>query len=351
VPRNSWEVAQEAIQLLGGRAGVSGYEQQLIPYLEKIFEPYDVELTNDFMNNCYITKKGFSTSETVMLAAHVDEIGLMVTHIDSRGFVHFQTVGGIDERTLLNQEVIIHGHLDIKGIIGANPARVEASKKSISIDDLFIDIGYPSQAALELVKPGDIISINRNTSEMLNKRITGKALDDRAGIAVLAVCINELSRLKHPHKVVAVATVQEEVGLRGATTSSDILEPELAVVIDVTHAQTLDTKNQVNTILGKGPVIALGPNIHPLTFAALKNAAEENRIPYQIQAVAGPTGTDARVIQLKGRGIPTGLLSIPLRYMHTSVETASLQDIVDSGKLLAYYLSSLPDNLEEYSCY
>ncbi|HHV64177.1 MAG TPA: M42 family metallopeptidase [Peptococcaceae bacterium] len=337
--------------LIAPKAGVSGYEQQVIPYLERIFAPYNLKISTDFMGNCYLEKDGLSGKQTVMLAAHLDEIGLITTHIDSRGFVHFSTVGGIDQRVLLNQEVIIHGKKEIKGIICADNPGSNANKKAISTEDLMIDIGYPFTKAQELVQPGDIISINRSPIEILNKRIAGKALDDRAGIAVLAVCINELSYLQHSHKVIAVATVQEEVGLRGAVTSSDNLRPEIAVVIDVTHAQTLDTKNQVNTLLGKGPVIALGPNIHPRIYSSLKNAAEENRIPYQIQPIAGPTGTDARAIQLTGCGIPTGLLSIPLRYMHTSVETVSLQDIVDGGKLLARFIASLPDDLEELSCY
>jgi endoglucanase len=143
--------------------------------------------------------------------------------------------------------------------------------------------------------------------------------------------------------------VQEEVGLRGGKTSSEKILPALAVVIDVTHAQTLDTKNQVSINLDKGPVLTIGPNIHPELLKGMTQAAEENRIPYQIQPTAGPTGTDARIIQLAGHGIPTALLSVPLRYMHTSVETASIKDIADCGKLLAYYIASLPEDLEELS--
>jgi endoglucanase len=150
--------------------------------------------------------------------------------------------------------------------------------------------------------------------------------------------------------VIAVTTVQEEVGLRGAITGSDKIEPSIAVVIDVTHAQTMDTKNQVSINLDKGPAIPVGPNIHPEVLAKMIKTAEENRIPYQIQPIAGPTGTDARVIQLAGHGTPTGLISIPLRYMHTSVETASLKDITNCGKLLAYFIASLPEDLEELSC-
>lgn len=352
LPKNSLELAKEVALLLSDRPGISGYEHPLIPSLDSIFKLYDVEISSDFMGNYTVQKNGFSGNQTIMLAAHLDEIGLMITHIDSRGFLHFAAVGGIDERTLLNQEVIVHSKKDMKGIICSVTTQETklSTKKSNKITDLIIDIGYSQEQAKNLVQPGDIVSISRKPYVMLNERITGKALDDRAGIAVLAVCLKELTCLKHHHNVAAVTTVQEEVGLRGAITSSERIKPAIAIVIDVTHAQSLDTKNQVPINLGKGPVITMGPNIHPQILSGLINAAQENRILYQLQPVAGPTGTDARVIDLTGSGIPTGLISIPLRYMHTSVETASFKDITDCGKLLAYFIASLPEELEELLC-
>ena len=349
--RNSLELAQEIITQLSPAWGVSGYEHTLKPVLKDIFNRFPVEITDDFRGNLYIQKNGNQNTQTVMLAAHQDEIGLMVNYIDSLGMVHFANVGGLDQRTLLNQEVVIHSREAVRGIISLlAKEKGVSSSKSILLEELVIDTGYSAEKVAELIQPGDIISIVRRPLTLLNQKIAGKALDDRAGIAVMAVCINELTRINHRHRVVAVATVQEEVGLRGAVTGTERLKPEIAVAIDVTHAQTPDSKAQVNNQLGKGPVLALGPNINPQIYQGLKTAADENHIPYQIEAVAGPTGTDARVIQLVGEGIPTGLLSIPLRYMHTSVETVSLGDIVDSGKLLAHYIASLPEDLEELSC-
>ncbi|NLI93985.1 MAG: M42 family metallopeptidase [Peptococcaceae bacterium] len=350
---NSYDLAKKVIFSLSDEAGVSGYEHPLFPALQGIFTSLASETRRDFIGNFYAVKKGLDGKSGIMLAAHMDEIGLILTHIDDRGFFHFSAVGGIDDRTLLYQEVIVHGQEDIRGIICSVPSRVHQevqSKKSIDMTQLVIDVGYPRETVMNLVKPGDIISLIRKPFSILNDKIVAKALDDRAGIAVLAICLNELGRLSHRHNVYAVATVQEEVGLRGAITSSDGLQPDLAVAIDVTHAQTLDTKNQVSIQLGKGPAITVGPNIHPRIFTDLTRCAKESRIPYQIQPIAGETGTDARVIQLTGYGIPTGLISIPLRYMHTSVETASLQDIVDSGKLLADFIAGLPENLEELLC-
>jgi len=350
---NAFDLAKSVITTLNDKSGVSGYEHNLIPILKDIFCDLNTEVDQDDMGNFYAYKKGETTQECIMLAAHFDEIGLMVTHIDKRGFLHFTTVGGIDARTLLHQAVVVHGTEDVVGIISCIPPEKYAEdpqNKAIENHHLVIDIGHSHAAAHTCVKPGDIISLKRSPFIMRNNRMVSKALDDRAGVAVLAVCMDELCRRKHHHAVFAVATVQEEVGLRGAITSSNRVQPSLALAVDVTHAQTLDTKNQVSIQLGKGPVITIGPNIHPGVYTELTNAAKESKIPYQIQPVATATGTDARVLQLTGRGIPTALVSIPLRYMHTSVETASLQDIVDCGKLLAAFIAGLPENLEDLLC-
>ncbi len=351
---NSFDLAQKTIFSLSSQAGVSGYEHELKSVLHEIFEPLSSELNQDFIGNFYASKHGLGSNQTIMLAAHSDEIGLIITHIDDRGFLHFTTVGGIDERTLVHQVVTVHGVKDVRGVISLLPEKDKKGSdkpQTPMLHNLIVDIGYPKSTAETLVKPGDVISIKRTPFTMMGEKIVGKALDDRAGIAVMAVCLNELALLKHQHNVLAVATVQEEVGLRGATTSSNSVLPSLALAIDVTHAQTLDTKNLVSPHLGKGPVITLGPNIHPRIFAHLTETAKDWRLAYQLQPVAGETGTDARVIQLIGCGIPTGLLSIPLRYMHTSVETASLKDIVDCGKLLACFIAALPEDLEEWLCF
>lgn len=345
------QLAQETIHLLAGKTGISGYEYKILPALEQTLNPFIDEIYTDSMDNCYAVKKGYSSDQTIMLAAHSDEIGLMVTHIDDRGFLHFSPIGGIDERTLLYQEVTVHSSKELQGIINFLPdPNKENKRKSIKLSKMTIDIGYTKEEAQQLVNPGDIVSVNRTTIDMINNSIAGKSLDNRAGVAVLAVCLSELNRLKHKHNVVAVTTVQEEVGTRGAQTSSESLKPTIAVAVDVTHGQTIDAKNQVPIHLGKGPAITIGPNIHPTMYSLLTTSAEDNNIPYQIQPIAGPTGTDARIIQLNSGGIPTGLLSIPLRYMHTSVETVSLQDVVNCGKLLARFIAALPDDLEDISC-
>lgn len=349
---NYLQFAKEIIFSLVGQPGVSGYEERLFPSLENIFSPFSDEVYSDFFGNCYALHRGEKSKHTIMLAAHVDEIGLMINYIDERGFLYFSPVGGIDLRTLLCQEVLVHGREDLTGVVCWLSSPDDGEKiKPVALANMAIDTGYSREEVSKLVNPGDVVTIKREPLELLNNTVAGKSFDDRAGIAVMAVCLKELTRIRHKHDIVAVATVQEEVGLRGALVSTERLKPDIAVAIDVTHAQTLDTKNQVPIQVGKGPVITKGPNIHPEIYNLLTRCAQENRIPFQVQPVAGATGTDARVIQLAACGIPTGLLSIPLKYMHTSVETLSLQDIVHCGQLLAGFISALPDNLEEILCY
>lgn len=349
---NSLKLARETVMLLSESAAVSGSEYKMTPLLTEIFQKLQVDIQTDFRGNHYLYKKGTRGKETVILAAHLDEIGLIVTHLDELGFVRFSKIGGLDHRTLLNQEVIIHSSENIRGIITLIESKERPhSQNTFFFEDLAIDIGYERLSATELVQPGDPISLVRKPLSLLNQRIAGKALDNRAGVTALVVCLQELEKIQHQHNVVAITTAQEELGLRGAITGTAKIKPELAVAVDVIHAQSLDTKNQVRIQLGKGPVIAQGPNIHPRVFSELQTVAQDNRLPHQIQAIAGPTGTDARVIQLSEKGIPTGLVSIPLRYMHSSVETLSLMDIVDCGKLLAYFIASLPAELEELTCF
>ncbi|AHF06928.1 peptidase M42 [Desulfitobacterium metallireducens DSM 15288] len=345
--------AKEFLKKLSEHHGVSGYERTIAPLVIQEFQTIAEEVQIDRFGNIYAHKNGEVGRYKIMLAAHMDEIGLMVKKIDPRGFLRFTTVGGVDQRTLLSQEVIIHGRQPIPGVIGAMPPHLvrEDGDKAVKIEDMGIDVGLSFVEIQKMVQIGDVITLKRTPLELLGGLRAGKSLDDRAGVVVMQICLQELDRLHHAHDVIAVTTTQEEVGLRGALTSAYTLNPDLAIAIDVTHAATPDTKGQVSIELGKGPAIALGPNIHPLVYASLTEVAQNERIPFQIEPVAGMTGTDAWAIQVAQAGIPTGLLSIPLRYMHTSVETLDMQDVINSGLLLAHFIASLPEDLEGSLCY
>lgn len=347
--------AREFLSLLSSGSGVSGYEVSIASLVRERFIMLTDEVYSDTFGNVYALKKGKSLScKKIMLAAHIDEIGLIVNTIDPRGFLHFTSIGGVDQRTLLSQEVLIHGRQVIPGIIGALPPHLlknDDSDQAVKMEDLAIDVGLSPAKINEVIQVGDIITLKRETYPLLNNVMAGKSFDDRAGVVVMMVCLEELSRLQHTHDVIAVATTQEEVGVRGARTSAYTLNPDLAVAIDVTHASTPDTKGQVTIELGKGPAVAFGPNIHPAIFRHFSETAQEHRLSIQIEPIPGASGTDAWAIQVSQAGIPTGLISLPLRYMHTSVETLDMQDVLDTGKLLARFISSLPDDLEGFLCY
>ncbi|TGE33510.1 M42 family metallopeptidase [Desulfosporosinus sp. Sb-LF] len=346
--------ATEFLSLLSSSSGVSGYEAPIASLVMERFKTLAAEVHSDTFGNVYALKKGNGRRAKVMLAAHMDEIGLIVKKIDPRGFISIASIGGVDQRTLLSQEVLVHGHQTIPGIIGTMPPhllQISDTEKAVKMEEMALDVGLSPTKIKELIQVGDTITLRRETHSLLNNVLAGKSLDDRAGVVVMMVCLEELSRLHHAHDVIAVATAQEEVGVRGALTSAYTLNPDLAVAIDVTHASTPDTKGQVTIELGKGPAVALGPNIHPSIFRHLSETAREHRLPIQIEPIPGVTGTDAWAIQVTQAGIPTGLLSIPLRYMHTSVETLDMQDVLNSGKLLAHFIASLPDDLEGFICY
>ncbi|MHB8124894.1 MAG: M42 family metallopeptidase [Desulfitobacteriaceae bacterium] len=346
--------AKEFLSLLSKGTGVSGYEASIAALVMEELRSLTDEVHSDTFGNVYALKKGNKKRSKIMLAAHMDEIGLIVKKIDARGFLRFTSIGGVDQRTLLSQEVIVHGRRQIPGIIGSIPPHLiqnEDANKAVKMEDMAIDVGLTAEMVHEVIQVGDIVTLKRETYELLNNIFCGKSFDDRAGVVVMKVCLEELSRLHHSHDVIAVATTQEEVGIRGALISAYTLNPDLAIAIDVTHGSTPDTKGLVNIDLGKGPSVALGPNIHPAIYRHLSETALLHRLPIQIDPIPGVSGTDAWAIQVTQAGIPTGLISIPLRYMHTSVETLDLQDILNSGKLLAHFIASLPDDLEGLICY
>lgn len=346
------ERTKEFMRTLSEGSGVSGYEAMLTPLVEQKFATLADAVHTDRFGNFYAAKEGSSGKYTVMLAAHMDEVGLVVTKIDERGFVRFTDIAGVDQRTLLAQEVVIHGVRDVPGVIGSMPPhliRATETGKALKMEEMGIDVGLPVDKIREVVQVGDTITLKRQVRELLNQVLAGKSFDDRAGVAVMAVCFEELAKLKFWPKVVAVATTQEEVGLRGAATSAFTLNPALGIAIDVTHASSPDTKVAIE--LGKGPAIALGANIHPAIYRQLVDTAQATRLPFQVEPTPGRSGTDAWAMQVSQAGVPTGLLSIPLRYMHTSVETLDLQDVVFSGKLLAYFIASLPEDVEEFLCF
>jgi len=289
-----------------------------------------------------------------MLAAHMDEIGLMVKDIEKGGFIRFTNIGGVDQRILPAQEVWVHGKETLFGVIGAKPPHLQESGetiKAVPMEDMAIDVGLPEEEVRKLVSVGDLITFKSPLISMQGEIVNGKSLDDRASVVLLYQTMKELDRLKFNGEIYFVATVQEEVGTRGAIISTYRLNPDIGIAIDVTHADTPDASREDTFPIDKGPVIAIGPNLHPRLTQKLMDVADENNIEYQVEVEPGPTGTDARSIQISRSGVPTVLLGLPLRYMHTTVESISMNTIKKAARLLALFIASMEGGWEQWLNY
>jgi endoglucanase len=281
----------------------------------------------------------------VLVEAHLDEIGLIVTDIED-GFLRFDEVGSFDARVLPAQNVLVHGKRTIPGIIGARPPHVlsaEERKKTIPIRELFVDVGMSDASVRQLVAVGDTITLDRKVSHLQNDLLSGKAFDDRAGVIALVEMLRRLQAVNHAWDVYIVANVNEEESslYLGALTSTFQVAPQIAICFDVTHARQPGADRDELPRLGQGPCIARGPNIHPFVFERLRRTAERNALPHQVTVYAGNTETNTWMMQVSGEGVPTGLVELPLRYMHTPVETVSLDDIGRAADLTAGFVESL----------
>jgi len=336
--------------------GVSGYEKEVSKEVSEVFKGYCDDVCIDDFYNVYgrKTRGTIEDKPKIMLAAHIDEIGLMVKDIDDKGFIKFTTIGGVDQRILLSQEVIVYGREPLFGVIGAKPPHLQERGErgtAVKIEDMTIDLGLPPQKVKELVRVGDIITFKSPLVSMQNNFVNGKSLDDRASVAVMLETMKELDKLNFNADVFFVATVQEEVGVRGATISTYGVNPDIGVAIDVTHGDTPDSPKEETNEMNKGPVICIGPNLHPKLSQQLIDVAEDYSLQYQLEVAPGPTGTDARAMQIIRDGIPTLLMEIPLRYMHTTVETLNMDNIEKAGRIIAFFIASMEEGWREWLSY
>lgn len=337
---------KEFLRQMVETTGVSGSECRVADLISQVYGEVCDDVRTDTLGNVIGLKQGAGEGKrpTIMLAGHMDEIGLMVTNIDEKGFLKFTQVGGVDQRTLVAQEVLVHGREDVIGIIGLKPPHLMAPEdrgKAIAMRELQIDLGLPVERVNELVSVGDVVTVNRSLMELGDDIVSCKAMDDRAAVAVIYECLQELKKLRHTVDIFAVATTQEEVGLRGATVSTYGINPDIGIALDVCHGSMPGVPEQDTSPMGKGPSLSFGANIHPKVFDQIVKVAKEYNIPYSLSPTPAGTGTDLWAMQVVRAGIPTALLSIPSRYMHTSVETVSMTDVKLSGRLLAYFIASI----------
>lgn len=340
---------RDIIEKLSDMRGVSGFEYSFSEKVESMMRPYADECFTDSLGNVIAVKKcGRENAVKVMIEGHIDEIGLMVSGIDENGFVSFVPVGGIDSRILPSSEVILHGTRDIKGVIGAKPPHLqtkEESEKPMKLTDMSIDTGFNREELCKIIRIGTPITFAQSVGMMKGGSLSLKALDDRAGVGVVIDVLRRIGKASLNADVYAVATVQEEVGLRGAKTASYLVSPDIGISIDVCHGETPDNSADAFPC-GCGTVISAGPNISPALRRRLTDTAKRHRIPFEIDVDGGYTGTNAWVIQTARYGVSTALLSIPLKYMHNPVETMKLSDAEATADLIVRFIEELEGDIE-----
>jgi endoglucanase len=282
-----------------------------------------------------------------MLASHMDEIGLMVTEIKG-SFLSITGVGGVDRRLLLGQPVLVHGRRELPGVVGSRPPNLTKAGergKLVPWDKLVVDVGLPPEEVAEQVRIGDLISFRQELRELaLGNRVIAKALDNRISVVAIAVCLEALQSRVHHWDVLAVATVQEEETFGGAITSTYQVEPDVGIAVDVTFATGPGVSETDDAYpLGKGPAIGYGPNNHPGIHEGLVDAAKAIELPFHIEPMPRGSSTDARPMEVSRAGVPTGVVSIPIRNMHMPVEVAAVKDIERAGRLLAEFAARLDE--------
>lgn len=332
---------KQLLKKLSEAPGVSGNESRVKKIIIDEIKDFVDEIREDPLGNLITVKKG-SSEFKVMVAAHMDEIGFMVKHIDDKGFISFETIGGFDPRSLGSQRVIIHSSKgDINGVIGLKPPHIttqEEKEKALKIEDLRIDIGLNSKEEVEKlgIKPGDSITRDISFSELGKENIVScKSFDNRAGCAVL---IELIKKIKNPeYTLYAVFTTQEEVGLRGAKTATYPLDIDFAIIIDSTTAGPIPKTeaDKVTINIGKGPSIDLmdrGFILSEKVKEILIKSAKEAEISYQSHISGG--STDGAAVYITKEGIPTAVVSIPSKYIHSTVEVIDMNDLESTLKLV-----------------
>jgi len=333
--------------------GLSGYEAPAAKIIAEQWRPLVHELSHSRLGSLHGLRRGTATDPrpSLLVAAHMDAIGLMVTGIVKGGFLRLTAIGSVDARVLPGQPVTVHGRENLPGIVVQPPARLlpsENGNNPIPLEHLLVDVGLLPRKVNELVHVGDLISFAQPPLELTGETLAGHTVDNRASVAALTVCLEELQNRPHAWDVWAVATVQEETGLIGAYSSSYQLRPQIAIVLDTSWAKGPGANDWNTFPLGKGPTIMWGPNIHPALYKAFMELAERLEIPHMVEITPLHTDTDAFATQVTAEGIPSIALGIPIRYMHTPVEVVAVKDIQRAGRLIAEFIAGLqPDFMDK----
>ena len=329
-------------------SGLSGFEGPVAKLIAEKWRPLVDETSLSRVGSLHGLKKGSGKEPrpSLMIATHMDAIGLQVSKIRD-GFLHVTNIGGIDIRVLPGLEVTVHASgtsEELPAVIAMPSARLLPESDSsgvIALKHLLVDTGLTPRDVEKKVRVGDLVSFANNPMELAGDVVSGHSVDNRASVAALTVCLEELQNKSHVWDVWAVATVQEENSYLGGYSSAFQLRPQIAIVVDGTHAKAHNANDWQTFPMGKGVGLCIGPNMHPFLHKKLKEVAERTEIPWFLDISPSHSGTDAYPIQVSAEGIPTALLEFPIRYMHTPVESVAVKDIQRVGRLLAEFIASL----------
>ncbi len=320
-------------------AGVSGAEEPACEAALELLREYIPDAQADSFGNVsgFIGDRS-NGKPTLLLEAHIDEIGFIVTYIDENGFVRVANCGGTDNRLYAAQTVTIHGKEPVKGVIATLPPHVSSDdKKVMKTEDVVIDTGFSAEKLKKIISLGDRITIDSEFSALGEKRVTGKALDDRSGAAAILFALSLLKSKEAAFNIAVLFASQEEVGSRGAIIGAYRAEADYALATDVSFAYTPDAPKEKCGKMGAGAMIGISPSLSKSVAKRLFSLAEELEIPCQTEVMGGGTGTDADDIAATRGGVKTGLISIPLKYMHTPVEVVETADVEAVGRLMAAF--------------
>lgn len=330
---------------LSNAPGVAGYEHPVRQLIAEAWKPLADDLRTDAMGNLIAAVRGSAPEPRpcILITAHMDEIGLMVTRLQD-GFIGFTSVGGIDKRVLPGAPVIVHGSAPLPGLIGTRPPHVVPAsqrKHYPNLDNLYIDTGLPADQVEAQVKIGNIITFDYSGIKLSDGLVSGKAMDNRASVACMTRLLELLRSRRPAWDVIVAATVQEEVGLKGGETLAWHVEPDLAVVVDTTWGIGVGVSDEKGFKLGDGPTLIIGPDAHPTLFQMVREVAKEQEIKLTPEVAPGASGTEAHAVHISRGGVPTAVISIPIRNMHTPVEIVALKDIQRAARLIAGFIGTL----------
>jgi tetrahedral aminopeptidase len=335
-------------------SGLSGYEAPVAKLIAEKWSSLADETSISRVGSLHGFKKGMGNPPrpSVMIATHMDAIGMRVSKIVD-GFLHITNVGGIDVRVLPGAVVTVHATKsdeELPAVVVMPPAQFlpeSVGDGFVTINELLVDTGLTSREVKRKVHVGDLVSFANEPFELAGEVISGHTVDNRASVAALTACLEELQNKPHVWDVWAVATVQEETSYLGAYSSAYELRPQIAIIVDTTFAKGPGANEWQTFPMGKGVGLCIGPNMHPFLHKKLEELAEQIEIPRFLEVAPIHSGTDAFAVQITAEGIPTALIEIPIRYMHTPVESVALKDIQRAGRLLAEFVASLDENFIE----